>query len=431
MAHQSRLHMVFLYLLALFSQSSVVPVIGFGSSTTSSSSSFLKRSFMSKNDNQGQQWRQTVQVNGASSAIFSFPLKQESKSFSPFEFFRVDKKESSKESSQSNESDPNWKISPPPSHLTVLIPAYNERNRIESTLNDILSFLSTSNRWKHRSSILVVDDGSRDGTQTVIRRVQHEQQVAAALTDASRVDSKTFQSVPTITIPIECIALQQNGGKGCALAHGIQYICQHYGKNSSLILTTDADGSASIQDLDAMYDAAESMIMLSQNTKSKMIVSTTNDREYDDEKASVPSIWDSHRETLMLVNGYRTYSSPKTSRMVFRWGFRTLVRICCGKIGVRDSQCGFKLMTVGTAHALYNNLHLTGWAHDVEVFYRVANAARRNDGAVLLAEQAVEWQDKDGSKLTSSPLALMINILTMLTDVIRMRLCYSMGLWQF
>src|SRR5262245_30940462 len=46
-------------------------------------------------------------------------------------------------------------------YLSVVIPAYNEENRLPRTLERVLAFLSG---WGHPSEIIVVDDGSRDAT---------------------------------------------------------------------------------------------------------------------------------------------------------------------------------------------------------------------------------------------------------------------------
>ncbi len=51
-------------------------------------------------------------------------------------------------------------------HLSVIIPAYNEELRLPGTLEDILRYLSGQS---YESEIVVVDDGSSDGTPTVAR----------------------------------------------------------------------------------------------------------------------------------------------------------------------------------------------------------------------------------------------------------------------
>jgi len=125
-----------------------------------------------------------------------------------------------------------------------------------------------------------------------------------------------------------------------------------------------------------------------------------------------------------LVNGYREYGSASASRLAFRWGFRTLVRLACGDLGVRDTQCGFKLMTASAGRDLYSDLNLAGWSHDVEVLYRA------RDRAVSVTEVTVPWRDVKGSKLTASPGGLPVVIARMLFDIVWLRLAYATGKWR-
>ncbi len=55
-----------------------------------------------------------------------------------------------------------------PAHLTVVIPAYNEEKRIGPTLERICGYLEKrSYPWE----IVVVNDGSRDGTVQIAREL--------------------------------------------------------------------------------------------------------------------------------------------------------------------------------------------------------------------------------------------------------------------
>src|SRR5207249_2461799 len=45
--------------------------------------------------------------------------------------------------------------------LSIVIPAYNEENRIERSLDDVLRFLEAQT---YRAEVIVVDDGSSDET---------------------------------------------------------------------------------------------------------------------------------------------------------------------------------------------------------------------------------------------------------------------------
>lgn len=70
-------------------------------------------------------------------------------------------------------------------------------------------------------------------------------------------------------------------------------------------------------------------------------------------------------------------------------GFHFLVWFLCVR-GVRDTQCGFKLMTRPAARKLFTNLHVERWAFDVELLY-IAQAL-----GMRIGEVAVRWQEIEG-----------------------------------
>src|SRR5579859_3929591 len=51
--------------------------------------------------------------------------------------------------------------------LTVVVPAFNEESRLPATLDGLAAYLD---RWGIDYRVLVVDDGSRDGTANLTRR---------------------------------------------------------------------------------------------------------------------------------------------------------------------------------------------------------------------------------------------------------------------
>ena len=48
---------------------------------------------------------------------------------------------------------------------------------------------------------------------------------------------------------------------------------------------------------------------------------------------------------------------------------------------------------------------------------------------IPVGEQVIQWQDKEGSKLMESPGGTIGVSITMLLEVLQMRLAYETGLW--
>ena len=52
--------------------------------------------------------------------------------------------------------------------IGVVIPAYNEESRLPHTLDQAMAYLKAQ---PYKSEIIVVDDGSTDGTEQVVRQL--------------------------------------------------------------------------------------------------------------------------------------------------------------------------------------------------------------------------------------------------------------------
>lgn len=115
-------------------------------------------------------------------------------------------------------------MSPSSPELSIVIPAFNEELRLPATLERIAAYLKSSHR---DVEVLVVDDGSRDRT--------------AALAESLRNQIPTLRVVPNGV----------NRGKGYSVRHGVQEA------RGRIVLFTDADLSAPIEEADKLVDALE------------------------------------------------------------------------------------------------------------------------------------------------------------------------------
>jgi len=108
--------------------------------------------------------------------------------------------------------------------LSIIIPSYNEESRLPATLEQIAAYLAGSGR---NAEVLVVDDGSKDGT--------------AAVAEYFRI------KLPTLRV----ISNGVNRGKGYSVRHGMQEA------RGRIALFTDADLSAPIEEAGKLIDALE------------------------------------------------------------------------------------------------------------------------------------------------------------------------------
>jgi len=105
---------------------------------------------------------------------------------------------------------------------SVVIPAYNESDRIRPTLDEIIRHAQEQN-WD--TEILVVDDGSRDDTAEIVRAYSREHP------------------------QIQLIQNPGNRGKGFSVRNGMLYA------RGDICLFTDADLSSPISEAEKLFDA--------------------------------------------------------------------------------------------------------------------------------------------------------------------------------
>ena len=108
--------------------------------------------------------------------------------------------------------------------LSIVIPAFNEELRLPATLERIAVYLKDSRR---DAEVLVVDDGSNDRT--------------AAVAESFRSKIPALRVVPNGV----------NRGKGYSVRHGVQEA------RGRIVLFTDADLSAPIEEADKLIDALQ------------------------------------------------------------------------------------------------------------------------------------------------------------------------------
>lgn len=244
-------------------------------------------------------------------------------------------------------------------NLSVIVPAYNECERLPAMLDEALRVLvNRSSNAPFTFEIIVVDDGSRDSTA----EVAHGYTVRYG---AERV---------------RVLRLERNQGKGAAVRKGV------LAARGARVLMADADGATVFAEVSRLEEAA------------------------------------GHADVAIGSRTHLKGRGAEEGRSALRGLLSTMFNLCviyiAGVVGLRDTQCGFKLYSREAAVVAFAGQHLDRWAFDVENMYRVQKAGMR------VVEVPVQWTEVPGSKL--SVVKATIN---MVLDMLRMRFAYTFGQW--
>lgn len=193
----------------------------------------------------------------------------------------------------------------PAVQLSVVVPVYNEENKIAETVRRISAFLALKGE---PAEVLVVNDGSKDRTQEILETLSRDPQNAS----------------------LKFIYSEVNHGKGYASRQGVLQTTGRY------VLLTDADLSAPIKEVDKLISALKG--------GADVAIGSRAVREKDCDV----------RQSL----------KRRISGRLFNFFVQLLVLP-----GIQDSQCGFKCFTQESAQKLFRAQTLDGFSFDVEVLY--------------------------------------------------------------
>jgi dolichyl-phosphate beta-glucosyltransferase len=265
-------------------------------------------------------------------------------------------------------------------------------------LDPCLEFFETKRRSdaSFTYEVIVIDDGSTDETGGLV------------LTYVDRFGSDT----------VRLLTLRPNQGKGAAIRKGM------LAGRGQYLLMADGDGATEISDYDKLMAGMLRTLEAEQSQSTHEETQAGKQRQTPSARAaSLP------KDALGFALGSRAHLQEGSVaqrafyRTVLMKGMHLCVRLLCTS-QIKDTQCGFKLFTRPTADALFSQMHLDRWAFDIELV-SLAQAL-----GVPLVEVSVEWREVAGSKLIEKKLDVITASLTMLRDMLCVKLCYLFRIWR-
>ena len=212
----------------------------------------------------------------------------------------------------------------PEPFLSIVIPAYNEARRIESSLEAIQGYVRSKN---FAVEAIVVDDGSTDSTVEVVSR---------------RPEIRVLRN-------------NRNRGKGFSVRHGVLKA------RGELILFTDADLSAPIDEADKLLSALQS------SRADAAVGSRALKRE--------------------LIGIHQPLFRDLSGRF-----FNLLVRAFTG-LRLHDTQCGLKLFKRNSTRWAFERMCAEGFGFDPELLFLI----ERKGGKIV--EVPVRWNNDPATKV--------------------------------
>uniref|UniRef100_A0A8C8SFU4 Dolichyl-phosphate beta-glucosyltransferase n=1 Tax=Pelusios castaneus TaxID=367368 RepID=A0A8C8SFU4_9SAUR len=255
---------------------------------------------------------------------------------------------------------------PATKELSVVVPSYNEEDRLPLMMDEALDYLEKRQKQDPTFTyeVIVVDDGSKDQTTKVAMKY-----------------CKKYGSDK-----VRVLTLVKNRGKGGAVRMGV------FSSRGKKILMADADGATKFADIEKVEEGLRNL----QPWPDQMAIACGSRAHLEQDSVAQRSYF----RTLLM------------------YGFHFLVWFLCVK-KIRDTQCGFKLLTREAALRTFSALHIERWAFDVELLY-IAQCLK-----IPVAEVAVNWTEIDGSKLVP-----FWSWLQMGRDLLFIRLRYLTGAWR-
>ncbi|KAB5572437.1 glycosyltransferase family 2 protein [Coniochaeta sp. 2T2.1] len=314
-------------------------------------------------------------------------------------------------------------IEPPEVEVSVVVPAYNEEERMAPALEEMVEYLD------ERFGRPCVADGSGKQEKTISRpSTPHHRLVfkndAPERLGGSKVSGYEIIIVNdgskdrTVEVALEfsrrkglhdvlrVVTLEKNRGKGGGVTHGFRHVRGEY------IVFADADGASRFSDLGKLIEGCEDVVD------------------------------GSNRGVAIGSRGHLVGSDAVVKRSAIRnflmrsFHFILMILTPPATSRIRDTQCGFKLFSRASLPHIIPYMHTEGWIFDIEMLMLAESAPATpvlsSDGTVIgtsygikVAEVPIGWHEVDGSKMS-----LVSDSIKMAIGLLVLRLSWMFGVYR-
>ncbi|PYH41702.1 dolichyl-phosphate beta-glucosyltransferase [Aspergillus saccharolyticus JOP 1030-1] len=297
----------------------------------------------------------------------------------------------------------NPSVEEPELFLSLVVPAYNEEDRLGGMLEEAVNYLErmygtatdpipngvasdaaektlrqrklanghtdgiTAYRPVHDNKgweILIVSDGSKDKTEETAFTFARDHQLS--LHPKGYKGPWTPGTQEGVHIPpgtIRVVTLTENRGKGGAVTHGMRHVRGQY------VVFADADGASKFEDLGKLVAACQGV--------------------EDSQGRGVAVGSRAH-----MVGSEAVVKRSKLRNFLMHSFHLILWLLTPSKTAtIKDTQCGFKLFTRASLPYIIPYMHSEGWIFDVEMLMLAEFSG------IPVAEVPVGWREVMGSKL--------------------------------
>ena len=305
--------------------------------------------------------------------------------------------------------------------MTVVVPAFNEEERMGGMLEEAVEYLQSQYGSAHGGEkgtgeekgweILIVSDGSTDGTVDKALAFAKEHQLSEHPVPIAGPWTKngTEMTLPSTHIPhgsIRVITLEVNRGKGGAVVHGMRHARGQY------IVFADADGASRFSDLGKLVEGCKTI----QDADGRGVAIGSRAHLVGSEAVVKVCL---HRHPPQPTSSNTSQRSKLRNFLMY--SFHLLLRIMtpAATARIKDTQCGFKLFSRPALPYIVPYMHSEGWIFDVEMLMLAESAD------IAMIEVAIGWKEVMGSKLN-----VIWDSIGMAWGLALLRVCWLVGIWQ-